>query len=306
MKTTTYDIVLQGLKLVKQGKVRDIYDLGDSFLMVASDRLSAFDVILPDPIPGKGRILTVMSEFWFRKMEKIVANHLITTDVERFPEECRVYAEILENRSMLVRKAEPLPLECIVRGYIAGSGWKSYVESQSICGTKLPEGLLESDRLPEPLFTPSTKEDVGRHDVNISFSQAQKLVGDPLATKLKELSVSIYKSAAEIAETCGIILADTKFEFGLIDGKLALIDEILTPDSSRFWPKATYKPGKAQKSYDKQYVRDYLISVNWDKKPPAPRLPADVVENTRRKYEEALERLTGKVDDKGSRGISAK
>ncbi|MBW2266657.1 MAG: phosphoribosylaminoimidazolesuccinocarboxamide synthase, partial [Deltaproteobacteria bacterium] len=179
--------------------------------------------------------------------------------------------------------------------YIAGSGWESYLESQSICGTKLPEGLLESDRLPEPLFTPSTKEDVGRHDVNISFSQAQELVGDP-----------IYKSAAEIAETCGIILADTKFEFGLIDGKLALIDEILTPDSSRFWPKATYKPGKAQKSYDKQYVRDYLISVNWDKKPPAPRLPADVVENTRRKYEEALERLTGKVDNKGARGISAK
>ena len=295
MKTTSYDTVLQDLELVKQGKVRDIYDLGDNLLMVASDRISAFDVILPDPIPGKGRILTEMSEFWFRKMEGIVANHLITTDVEYFPEECHVYAEVLKNRSMLVRKAEPLPLECIVRGYISGSGWKSYVESQSICGTKLPEGLLESQRLTEPLFTPSTKEDVGRHDVNISFSQAQELVGNTLATKLKELSVSIYKSAAEIAETRGIILADTKFEFGLIDGQLALIDEILTPDSSRFWPKATYEPGKAQKSYDKQYVRDYLISINWDKKPPAPRLPAVVVENTMRKYEEALERLTGKA-----------
>jgi phosphoribosylaminoimidazole-succinocarboxamide synthase len=233
-----------------------------------------------------------MSVFWFEKMESIVPNHVIATEVDAFPEACRKYADVLADRSMLVKKAEPLPVECIVRGYISGSGWKSYQETGRVCGIELPGGLRESDRLPEPIFTPSTKEEVG-HDMNIDFARTEELVGASTAKQLEEVSLTIYKRAAEFAEERGIIIADTKFEFGWIDGDLVLIDEILTPDSSRFWPKDTYEPGSSQKSFDKQYVRDYLLSIEWDKKPPAPRLPAEVIENTKQKYEEALERVVG-------------
>jgi len=278
--------------LLRQGKVRDIYDLGDALLMVATDRISAFDVVMPSPIPGKGRILTQMSRFWFEMMEGLIPNHLITADVERFPEACHPYVDIIGDRSMLVRKAEPLSVECIVRGYLSGSGWKSYLESGRLCGMRLPQGLEESDRLLEPLFTPSTKADIGVHDENISFEQVEDMVGKDLAARLRDVSMAIYERAVEFAEPRGIIIADTKFEFGLIDGELALIDEILTPDSSRFWPKDTYRPGGPQKSFDKQYVRDYLLSLGWNQRPPAPELPPEVVENTRKKYEEALRRLT--------------
>lgn len=295
MDRTLYDTVFPDLKLLRRGKVRDLYDLGDTILMVATDRISAFDVVMPNPIPAKGCILTQMSRFWFQVLENSVANHLVTADVERFPEACRAYADTLRDRTMLVRKAKPLPVECVVRGYLSGSGWKSYLESQQICGIMLPEGLQESERLPEPVFTPSTKEEVGTHDVNISFSRVEDLVGKDLAGQLKGLSISIYKQAVEMADEKGIIIADTKFEFGLIDGNLVLIDEVLTPDSSRFWPKDTYKSGSPQKSFDKQYVRDYLLSLQWNKKPPAPELPPDVVENTRIKYVEALRRLTGRT-----------
>jgi phosphoribosylaminoimidazole-succinocarboxamide synthase len=272
--------------------VRDLYDLGDTLLMVATDRISAFDVVMPNPVPGKGRILMQMSKFWFQVMEDIIENHLITADVDRFPASCHPYLDTLKDRSMLVRKAKPLPIECIVRGYLSGSGWKSYVESGRICGIGLPEGLQESERLPEAVFTPSTKEELGSHDVNISFEQAEELVGKDVASRLKDISLSIYEKAVSLAESCGIIIADTKFEFGFIDGDIVLIDEILTPDSSRFWPMDMYKPGQSQQSFDKQYVRDYLLSLSWDRKPPAPELPADVVANTQRKYEEALTRLT--------------
>lgn len=292
MGPTIGDSVLSGLNLVRQGKVRDIYDLGDALLMVATDRISAFDVVLPNVIPGKGRILTQMSKFWFDQMKDIVSNHIITTRVDDFPEPCRRHQEFLRDRSMLVRKANPLPVECIVRGYISGSGWNAYVRSGSVCGIILPAGLKESDRLPEPLFTPSTKEEVGAHDVNISMEQAQDLLGKDVTAKLRNLSLAIYKKGVAIADTRGIIIADTKFEFGMIGAEIVLIDEILTPDSSRFWPKDSYRPGGPQKSYDKQYVRDYLLSIDWDQRPPAPNLPSDVIENTRKKYEEALHRLT--------------
>ena len=290
---TLYDTVFPDLDLLRQGKVRDIYDLGDVLLMVATDRISAFDVVMPTAIPGKGRILTQMSRSWFEMMEALIPNHLITADVERFPKVCRPYVDIIRHRSMLVRKAEPLSVECIVRGYLSGSGWKSYLESGGLCGMRLPEGLQESDRLLEPLFTPSTKADIGAHDENISFEQVEDMLGKDLAARLRDVSMAIYQRAVEFAEPRGIIIADTKFEFGLIDGELALIDEILTPDSSRFWPKDAYRPGGPQKSFDKQYVRDYLLSLEWDQRPPAPELPPEVVENTRRKYEEALRRLTG-------------
>ena len=295
MEITLYDTVFPDLNLLRQGKVRDIYDLGDALLMVATDRISAFDVVMPSPIPGKGRILTQMSRFWFEMMEGLIPNHFITADVKRFPEACHQYIDIIKDRSMLVRKAEPLSAECIVRGYLSGSGWKSYLESGRICGMRLPQGLQESDRLLEPLFTPSTKADIGAHDENISFEQIEDMLGKDLAARLRDVSMAIYERAVEFAEPRGIIIADTKFEFGLIDGELALIDEILTPDSSRFWPKDTYRPGGPQKSFDKQYVRDYLLSLDWNQKPPAPELPPEVVENTRRKYEEALRRLTGGV-----------
>jgi phosphoribosylaminoimidazole-succinocarboxamide synthase len=287
------ETVCPNLRLLGRGKVRDLYDLGDALLMVATDRISAFDVVMPNPIPGKGRILTQMSRFWFQETEAIVDNHLMTADVEQFPESCKPYSHVLKDRSMLVRKAKPLPSECIVRGYITGSGWKSYLQSGTICDIRLPKGLQESDQLPEPLFTPSTKADLGEHDVNISFNRLENMVGRDLAVRLRDLSIAIYKKALGIAKSAGIIIADTKFEFGLIEGDLVLIDEILTPDSSRFWPSDAYKPGGPQQSYDKQYVRDYLLSLRWDKKPPAPELPPEVVERTRKKYEEALKRLTG-------------
>ena len=295
MEVTLYDTVFDDLTLLRQGKVRDIYDLGDALLMVATDRISAFDVVMPNPIPGKGRILTQMSRFWFEMMEGLIPNHLITADAERFPQACHPYVDVIRDRSMLVRKAEPLSVECIVRGYLSGSGWKSYMESGRVCEMRLPEGLQESNRLPEPLFTPSTKADIGAHDENISFEQVEDMLGKVIAARLRDVSIAIYKRAVEFAELRGIIIADTKFEFGLIDGELVLIDEILTPDSSRFWPKDTYRPGAPQKSFDKQYVRDYLLLLGWNQRPPAPELPREVIENTRRKYEEALRRLIGAI-----------
>ncbi|UCF93205.1 MAG: phosphoribosylaminoimidazolesuccinocarboxamide synthase [Desulfobacterales bacterium] len=284
---------LTGLNLIKRGKVRDLYDLGDSLLMVATDRISAFDVVMPDPIPDKGKILTQISLFWFEVMKPVVSNHVISSDVADYPEVCQPYAEILRDRSMLVQKAAPLPIECVVRGYISGSGWTSYKESGTICGIKLPDGLRESDKLPEPIFTPATKEDFGEHDINIDFAETVKRIGESRANKVQELSLAIYRKGAELAGEKGMIIADTKFEFGLIEDDIILIDEVLTPDSSRFWPKATYRPGGAQKSFDKQYVRDHLLSIKWDKNPPGPSLPAEVIQNTRQKYLEALKLLTG-------------
>ena len=295
METTLYDTVFPGMSLSRQGKVRDIYDLGDALLMVATDRISAFDVVMPNPIPGKGRILTQMSKFWFEMMISLIPNHLITADVEAFPAVCQPYLDVLRDRAMLVQKAEPLPVECIVRGYLSGSGWNAYLESGELCGIRLPQDLQESDRLPEPLFTPSTKAELGAHDENISFGQTVKMLGEDLAVRLRDVSIGIYKKAVAFAEARGIIIADTKFEFGMIDGRLILIDELLTPDSSRFWPQDAYQPGGPQKSFDKQYLRDYLLSLGWGKTPPAPELPPEVVENTRRRYEEALRRLTDSV-----------
>ncbi len=293
MKPPVSQTEFHDLKLLKRGKVRDIYDLGDRLLMVATDRISAFDVVMPDPIPDKGIILTQISLYWFNIMQSIVENHLITADVNEFPAVCQPYAETLNGRSMLVKKTDPLPIECVVRGYISGSGWKSYQESQSVCGIGLPPGLKESDRLPEPIFTPSTKEELGAHDINIDFEETVSRIGQELASTAKALSLAIYSKGAEMAAEKGIIIADTKFEFGRIGEKLILIDEVLTPDSSRFWPKNTYQPGGAQLSFDKQYVRDHLISINYNKKPPGPPLPEDIIHNTRQKYLEALTQLTG-------------
>ena len=269
-----------------------MYDLGDTLLMVATDRISAFDVVMPTPVPGKGRILTQMSLFWFEMMEGIISNHLITADVGQYPASCKPYIDVLRDRSMLIRKAEPVPVECIVRGYLSGSGWKSYLETAAICGIPLPEGMQESGRLPESVFTPSTKAELGVHDENISFEDVQEMLGGDLSARVRDVSLAIYQRASEFAEARGIIIADTKFEFGLIEGELILIDEVLTPDSSRFWPKDTYRPGGPQASFDKQYLRDYLLSLDWDLRPPAPDLPPEIVENTVSKYEEALYRLT--------------
>lgn len=281
------------LNLVKRGKVRDIYDLGDSLLMVATDRISAFDVVMPDPIPDKGKILTQISLYWFEVMAPLISNHVITSNVDEYPPECKQYADVLRSRSMLVKKAEPLSIECVVRGYISGSGWKSYKENGTVCGIQLESGLKESDRLPAPIFTPSTKAEIGEHDVNIDFEEASELVGKQLAEKVRTLSLDIYQKGAAIADEKGIIIADTKFEFGMVGNDLILIDEVLTPDSSRFWPKDTYAPGGSQKSFDKQYVRDYLLSLDWDKTPPGPKLPAEVVQNTQSKYLEALQSIAG-------------
>ncbi len=294
MKQIVFETDFPKLNLLKRGKVRDMYDLGETLLMVATDRISAFDVIMPDPVPEKGKILTQISLFWFDVMKPVISNHIISSNVDDYPEICKPYAEMLRDRSMLVKKAKPLPVECVVRGYISGSGWKSYQESGIVCGIKLPDGLQESEKLPEPIFTPSTKEEVGVHDVNINFEEAVKIIGRSLAEKVKEISLSIYKKGAELADKKGIIIADTKFEFGIFENDIILIDEILTPDSSRFWPKESYSPGQSQKSYDKQYLRDYLISINWDKVPPAPFLPKEVVKNTREKYLDALNLITGK------------
>lgn len=300
MSEVVYETDMPDLKLVKRGKVRDIYDLGDALLMVATDRISAFDVIMPTPIPDKGRVLTQISLFWFKIMKDLLDSHLITGDVEQFPSVCKPYADQLRYRSMLVKKAEPLPVECVVRGYISGSGWKSYLESGRVCGIALPEGLSESDRLFEPLFTPSTKEELGAHDINIDFEETVRRIGRERAEQVRSLSLAIYEKGAALADSRGIIIADTKFEFGIDDGRLILIDEALTPDSSRFWPKDAYRPGGAQKSYDKQYLRDFLLSLDWDKTPPGPQLPESVVDNTRKKYIEAFTRLTGRSFDFGS------
>ncbi len=282
------------LKLVARGKVRDIYDLGETLLIVTTDRISAFDVIMNEGIPDKGYVLTQISAFWFRQMEDIIPNHIISTDVKDFPAECQKYAAELEGRSMLVKKAKPLPAECIVRGYISGSGWKDYKATGAICGIKLPAGLVESDKLEEPIFTPSSKAEIGTHDENITFDQMAELVGKELAEKVRDVTIAIYKRARDIADAKGIIIADTKFEYGIYNGELIIIDECMTPDSSRFWAKDSYKPGGAQPSFDKQFLRDYLETLDWNKTAPAPPLPAEIVKKTGEKYMEALVRLTGK------------
>ncbi len=284
---------LAGVKLHSRGKVRDLYDLGEHFLIVASDRLSAFDVVLPTPIPNKGKVLTQMSEFWFAHLGDVVANHLVSTRLEDFPPEVRRHREQVQGRSMLVRKAAVFPVECVVRGYLAGSGLKDYQVSGAVSGVALPPGLRESDRLPEPIFTPATKAAAGLHDENISEDEAARRIGADTIQRLRALSLEIYRRAAEYASRRGIIVCDTKFEFGLIDGRIALVDEVLTPDSSRFWPADQYSPGKPQPSFDKQFVRDYLEQIGFDKQPPGPALPADVVRATSAKYVEALTRLTG-------------
>jgi len=276
---------MPGIKFIRSGKVRDIYDLGDSLLMIASDRISAFDVVLPNGIPGKGKLLTQISIYWFRQMEDIIKNHLIATNVDDYPSQCHKYRDQLEGRSMLVKKAEQLPVECIVRGYLSGSGWKEYKKSGTVCGIKLPDGLKESSRLASPIFTPSTKAEQG-HDINISFEETAKIVGDELAVKLRDVSLRIYAKARDLAERKGIIIADTKFEFGLYDDDLILIDEILTPDSSRFWSLRTYEPGKGQDSYDKQIIRDYLLTLAWDQTYPGPELPQHIVEKAIERYRE--------------------
>ena len=274
------------------GKVRDIYDCGDSLLMVASDRISAYDFILPDEIPHKGEILTRISAFWFERFADLMPNHMISVDVADFPAEYQQYADYLAGRSMLVKKAETLPIECIVRGYLTGSGKKTYDQDGTVCGIKLPEGLTEASKLPEPIFPPSTKAELGDHDENISFERCAQIVGDEMAAKLRDASLAIYKAAAEYAATRGIIIADTKFEFGVIDGELTLIDECLTPDSSRFWPAEGYAEGQVQPSYDKQYVRDWL-RANWNMQGEPPRIPADVIEGTSKRYQEAFQIITG-------------
>ncbi|MEW6195918.1 MAG: phosphoribosylaminoimidazolesuccinocarboxamide synthase [Bacteroidota bacterium] len=283
----------KNLRLFKRGKVRDVYDLGSNYLIVSTDRLSAFDVIMNEGIPNKGAILNTISKFWFDYTQDIIENHVVSTNVSDYPSECQPYKNDLENRSMLVKKAELIPLECIVRGYITGSGWNDYKKTGSICGIKLPGGLVESQKLPEPIFTPSTKAEIGLHDENISEVEAIKIIGKDSFDVLKDATIRIYKKAADYALSKGIIIADTKMEFGYYEGKIILIDELLTPDSSRFWPLEQYEEGKSQNSFDKQYVRDYLLSINFNKKPPAPALPQNVVDNTSYKYQEALLKLTG-------------
>jgi phosphoribosylaminoimidazole-succinocarboxamide synthase len=285
---------LAGLRLHGRGKVRDIYDLGDHYLIVASDRLSAFDVVLPTPIPNKGKVLTQMSEFWFEHLKDVVPNHLVSTRLEDFPPDVRRHRAQVQGRSMLVRKATVFPIECVVRGYLAGSGLKDYQKSGAVCGIALPAGLRESDRLPEPIFTPATKAEVGLHDENISEAEAGRRIGADTVQRLKALSLEIYRRASAYAARRGILVCDTKFEFGLIDGRIALVDEVLTPDSSRFWPADQYSPGKPQPSYDKQFVRDYLEQIGFNKRPPGPALPDDVVRATSAKYVEALTQLTGR------------
>jgi len=280
------------IELVKRGKVRDIYDLGGHLLLIATDRISAFDVVLPSGIPGKGRVLTQISLYWFKQMEKIVQNHIEATDVKDFPKRLHKYADILEGRSMLVKKSSPIPVECVVRGYLSGSGWKEYQKNKSVCGIQLHEGLVESSRLEEPIFTPSTKEEEG-HDINIPYDEVEKIVGGELAQKLRDTSITIYSRARDVARKKGIIIADTKFEFGLSDGKFMIIDEILTPDSSRFWSANDYVPGRSQDSYDKQIVRDYLLTLDWDKTYPGPQLPGEIIAKTRARYQEILKILTG-------------
>lgn len=295
---TLLHLELPGIQKLKSGKVREIFDLGDTFLFVASDRISAFDCVMPNGIPRKGEVLTQISHFWFDQTENLVPNHRLVKAGESFNVSALAHlpAELktsLAKRAMIVKKAKPLAVECIVRGYLAGSGWKEYKKSQTVCGSPLPAGLQESSELPEPIFTPSTKAETG-HDENISFDEAKKILGDAIANQARDLSLKIYQYARDYARQRGIIIADTKFEFGLFDGKLILIDEVLTPDSSRFWPANEYAPGKGQPSFDKQFVRDYLETLTWDKTPPAPALPEDIIAKTQAKYLEAYEKLTGK------------
>lgn len=290
MEQALMDVHLPDVPLFAKGKVREVYDLDDRLLIVATDRISAFDCVMPNGIPGKGKILTAMSLFWFELVEDIVEHHLISAEVEDYPKALWPYRDVLEGRSMLVRKAQRFDVECVVRGYLAGSGWREYAESGTICGIHLPEGLREADRLPQPIFTPATKAASG-HDENISFAQAVERVGKKVAEQLRTVSLAIYERARAYAEARGILIADTKFEFGELDGKIILIDEILSPDSSRFWPKDRYAPGRPQESFDKQFVRDYLETLDWDKTPPAPRLPDDIVQKTLEKYQEAYRRL---------------
>ena len=282
------------LNLFKRGKVRDMFDVGDYFLMVATDRLSAFDVIMQQGIPNKGKILNIISKFWFDFLQDEINNHVVSTDVNEYPEICRRYLPELKDRSMLVKKAELIPLECIVRGYLSGSGWNDYKKNGSICGINLPSGLVESEKLPEPIFTPSTKAEIGDHDENVDEITASNIVGSDIFKIIKAKAINIYKKASQFALKKGIIIADTKMEFGIYNGEVILIDELLTPDSSRFWPAADYKKGRTQNSYDKQYVRNYLLSINFSKKPPAPILPDNVITNTSNIYADVLRKLTGK------------
>jgi phosphoribosylaminoimidazole-succinocarboxamide synthase len=286
------DIDIPEIKKLRRGKVREVFDLDDALLLVATDRISAFDCVMPNGIPRKGEVLTQLSFFWFGRFAGLVPNQLLAGPTDPLPARLAPYAKLLARRAMLVKKAKPLPVECVVRGYLAGSGWKEYRASQTVCGIKLPPGLREADELPEPIFTPATKAETG-HDENISFERVESLLGSDLANRVRDYSLTLYRSARDYARDRGIIIADTKFEFGLHNGQLILIDEVLTPDSSRFWPADTYQPGRSQASFDKQFVRDYLESINWNKTPPAPPLPLEVVTHTQQKYLEAYERLTG-------------
>lgn len=293
MSELVLQTTIDGLPAPRRGKVRDIYETDDYLLIVATDRVSAFDVVLPDGIPGKGQVLTQVSGFWFGQLADLVPHHLISLEVADFPAACQPYRDQLAGRSMLVEKAEPLPVECIVRGYLAGSGWKEYGQTQSVCNIRLPAGLRESEELPEPIFTPSTKAPEGEHDENIAFDAVERLIGTSLAEQVRDISLALYRRALALAKTKGFLLADTKFEFGLKDDQLLLIDEVFTPDSSRFWRADIYQPGTAQDSYDKQIIRDYLLSINWDKKPPAPHLPAEIIERAAARYQEISARLMG-------------
>jgi phosphoribosylaminoimidazole-succinocarboxamide synthase len=290
--TALREIEIPGLRLFRRGKVRDTYDLGDKLLMVATDRVSAFDVVLPDAVADKGRVLTQLSCFWFDRTRNVVPNHLISSDVDDLPEEVGVAREVLRGRSMIVHKAERIDIECVVRGYLAGSGWAEYRRSGTVCEAPLPGGLVESAKLPEPIFTPAAKNDVG-HDENISFARMRDIVGADMAQHLRDASLALYRHAEEHARSRGIIIADTKFEFGIVDGRLTVIDELLTPDSSRFWDAASYEPGRSQASFDKQPLRDWLEQSGWDKNPPSPPLPAAVIEETAARYRAAYERITG-------------
>lgn len=291
MSNIVMETNFKDVTLLRRGKVRDVYEIDNYLLIVATDRVSAFDVVLPNGIPDKGKVLTQISIYWFNQMKDIIDNHIVAIDVKDYPQVLHKYSDILEGRSMLVKKARPMPVECIVRGYLSGSGWKEYKKSGTVCGIKLPEGLQESSRLDEPIFTPSTKAEEG-HDVNISFEEMKKIVGDEIGERLKDISLKVYRKGREMAEKKGIIIADTKMEFGIYDDRLILIDELLTPDSSRFWSIKDYQPGKSQDSFDKQIVRDYLLTLDWDQTYPGPVLPDDIVQKTAARYREILEILT--------------
>ncbi|MCF6269073.1 MAG: phosphoribosylaminoimidazolesuccinocarboxamide synthase [Melioribacteraceae bacterium] len=294
MENVVLQTNFEDVKLANRGKVRDVYEIDEKYLLVSSDRISAFDVIMNEGIPNKGKVLTQISNFWFDFFKDEIENHLIATDVKDFPEVLHKYKDVIEGRSIYVKKAKLIPIECIVRGYISGSGWKEYQKTNTICGIKLPEGLVESEKLDEPIFTPSTKAEIGLHDENITEEKAIEIVGEETYSAIKEMSLKVYKKAYDYAYERGIIIADTKMEFGFYDGKIILIDELLTPDSSRFWPLDDFEKGRAQNSFDKQYVRDYLLSINFNKQPPAPKLPDDVINNTSEIYKQAVLKITGK------------